>query len=227
MAKTKKVIVSGVQEIIVNALVKHLGKKEDIEDVKVFFSGQDILNYVEEGNHIDVMIIDEKLNDMGVCEFIEQYNEKGLYSQFFALFSKLDDGIKLKNLEQIKKPFSLLDFVDSLSAKMNLYENSDEAIFEIGDFLFVQSTKQLKHKETGKKIKLTEKEVAIIRFLQRAGGKGVDRDILLNDVWGYNPSVTTHTLETHIYRLRQKIEKNPSQAEVLITDEDGGYRLIT
>jgi DNA-binding response OmpR family regulator len=79
--------------------------------------------------------------------------------------------------------------------------------------------------EKGSKLKLTEKETAILRFLYRAGQQVVSRDILLQEVWGYNSAVTTHTLETHIYRLRQKIEPNPSAAQILVT-ESGGYKLM-
>ena len=77
---------------------------------------------------------------------------------------------------------------------------------------------------SGKRLRLTEKEAAILKFLYRAGGKPVPRQILLNEVWGYNSAVTTHTLETHIYRLRQKIEPDPTNSRLLLT-EGGGYRL--
>jgi DNA-binding response OmpR family regulator len=73
-------------------------------------------------------------------------------------------------------------------------------------------------------VRLTDKESNILKFLYRAGGKPVPRQILLNEVWGYNSAVTTHTLETHIYRLRQKIEPDPTNARLLLT-EGGGYRL--
>ena len=76
----------------------------------------------------------------------------------------------------------------------------------------------------GGKIRLTEKETAILKYLYRAGDRIITRDILLSEVWGYNSGVTTHTLETHIYRLRQKIERDPSHAELLVT-ESGGYKL--
>jgi DNA-binding response OmpR family regulator len=74
-------------------------------------------------------------------------------------------------------------------------------------------------------VRLTEKETAILKYLYRAGEKTIGRAILLNEVWGYNSGVTTHTLETHVYRLRQKIERDPAKAEILIT-EPGGYRLV-
>ena len=79
--------------------------------------------------------------------------------------------------------------------------------------------------EAEKKIRLTEKETNILKFLYRANDSVVARDTLLHEVWGYNAGVTTHTLETHIYRLRQKIEPNPSEARLLVT-ESGGYRLV-
>ncbi len=64
-----------------------------------------------------------------------------------------------------------------------------------------------------------------MKYLYRAGERTVTRDILLSEVWGSNSGVTTHTLETHIYRLRQKIERDPSNAELLVT-ESGGYKLV-
>ncbi len=91
-------------------------------------------------------------------------------------------------------------------------------------YLFRPAAKQLHDQASGKRLRLTEKEAAILKFLYRAGGKPVPRQILLNEVWGYNSNVTTHTLETHIYRLRQKIEPNPAETRILVT-ETGGYRL--
>ena len=79
--------------------------------------------------------------------------------------------------------------------------------------------------DTEKKIRLTDKETAIVKFLYLAGERVVSRDVLLGEVWGYNAGVTTHTLETHVYRLRQKIERDPSNAELLVT-EPNGYRLV-
>ena len=82
----------------------------------------------------------------------------------------------------------------------------------------------LQVKDSDRKIKLTEKETAILKFLYRAGGKTVSREDMLGEVWGYSAAVNTHTLETHIYRLRQKIEDSPRESKIVIT-EPGGYRL--
>src|SRR3546814_4293539 len=85
--------------------------------------------------------------------------------------------------------------------------------------------KLLTHGESKKKVRLTEKETSILKYLYRSGDAVVGRDKLLGEVWGYNAGVTTHTLETHVYRLRQTIEEDPSAAEILVT-EPGGYRQI-
>jgi DNA-binding response OmpR family regulator len=85
------------------------------------------------------------------------------------------------------------------------------------------AAKILHDQAANRKIRLTEKETAILKYLYRIGAV-VDRDTLLGEVWGYNAGVSTHTLETHVYRLRQKIEPDPSKVTLLVT-EAGGYRL--
>ncbi len=96
-------------------------------------------------------------------------------------------------------------------------------MFALGPYTFKPSMKMLTTADE-RRIRLTEKETNILKFLYRADGV-VARDVLLHEVWGYNAGVTTHTLETHIYRLRQKIEAEPSNARLLVT-ESGGYRLM-
>lgn len=110
-----------------------------------------------------------------------------------------------------------------IHAHLRSHEQSDDAVYRIGRYTFRPSAKVLLEAD-GKKIRLTEKETNILKFLYRSG-ETVARETLLHEVWGYNRAVTTHTLETHIYRLRQKIEEKPGQAQILIT-ESGGYRLV-
>src|SRR6185312_4926321 len=111
-----------------------------------------------------------------------------------------------------------------IRAQLRHHESSDDAVLSIGAYVFRPATKLLVN-ERGSKVRLTEKETAILRYLYRAGTKAVGRDELLQEVWGYNAGVTTHTLETHIYRLRQKIEQDPANASLLVT-EGGGYKLV-
>lgn len=94
----------------------------------------------------------------------------------------------------------------------------------IGDFLFMPQARRLAGPQQGQEIRLTQKESAILDYLYQAGDVAVPREQLLREIWGYNPRVTTHTLETHVYRLRRKLARGPAKGEVLLT-ENGGYRL--
>ena len=127
--------------------------------------------------------------------------------------------------DYVTKPFRLSVLLARLRAQLRQHEQSEDAVFTIGPYSFRPAQKLLLTEETNKKIRLTEKETSILKYLFRAGSRTVSRDTLLGEVWGYNAGVTTHTLETHVYRLRQKIEPDPSNAEILVT-EPGGYKLV-
>ena len=126
--------------------------------------------------------------------------------------------------DYVTKPFRFAVLLARIRAQLRQHEQSEDATFAVGPYTFKPSQKLLID-ERGGKIRLTEKEAAIIKYLYRAEQKVVTRDVLLEEVWGYNSGVTTHTLETHVYRLRQKIERDPSKAEILVT-ESGGYKLV-
>jgi DNA-binding response OmpR family regulator len=126
--------------------------------------------------------------------------------------------------DYIAKPFRLNELLARVRAQLRVFDNSEDAVFTIGPYMFRPSAKLLLEPARNRKIRLTDKESNILKFLYRAAGKPVPRQVLLNEVWGYNSAVTTHTLETHIYRLRQKIEADPSRTRLLLT-EGGGYRL--
>jgi DNA-binding response OmpR family regulator len=121
----------------------------------------------------------------------------------------------------LAKPVRVAQLLQVLRRLMRRMEREES--MALGPFTFRPLAKILQS-EQGDILRLTEKETAILLFLQRAG-EAVSRETLLAEVWGYNPRVTTHTLETHIYRLRQKLEADPSDARLLVT-EAGGYRLM-
>ena len=118
--------------------------------------------------------------------------------------------------DYIAKPFRLNELLARLRAQVRAFEDSADAVFVIGPYTFRPSAKLLEDAARDQRIRLTEKEAGILKFLYRAGAP-VGRQVLLNEVWGYNAAVDTHTLETHIYRLRQKIEPDPANARLLVT----------
>lgn len=127
--------------------------------------------------------------------------------------------------DYVTKPFRLGVLLARIRAQLRQHEQSEDAVFQVGPYSFRPSAKLMTDASGKKKIRLTEKETAILKYLFRAGDRAIGRDQLLHEVWGYNAGVTTHTLETHVYRLRQKIERDPQKAEILVTDP-GGYRLV-
>jgi DNA-binding response OmpR family regulator len=180
-------------------------------------------------NHFDLILLDVGLPDMDGREACKLIRKAGIKAPIIMLTAQDSDSDQILGLESgandyVSKPFRIGVLLARIRAQLRQHEQSEDAVFTIGPYSFRPANKLMVHKETEQKVRLTEKETSILKYLYRAGRKVVSRDILLNEVWGYNAGVTTHTLETHIYRLRQKIEDEPSSASILIT-ETGGYRL--
>lgn len=178
--------------------------------------------------HCDLLIMDVGLPDMDGREAVKILRKGGFKAPIIMLTGHDTDSDTILGLEAgandyVTKPFRFAVLLARIRAQLRQHEQSEDATFTIGPYVFRPSAKVLSD-ETGAKVRLTEKETSILKYLYRVGDKPVTRDILLEEVWGYNSGVTTHTLETHIYRLRQKIERDPSNAELLVT-ESGGYKL--
>ena len=177
----------------------------------------------------DAILLDVSLPDGDGRDLCVKLRKQGVKVPIIMLTASDDELDVVRGLDSgandyIAKPFRLAELLARVRAQLRIFENSEDATFNIGPFVFRPSAKQLSEPATNRRIRLTEKEAAILKYLYRAGRRPVARQVLLNEVWGYNAAVTTHTLETHIYRLRQKIEANPSNARLLLT-ESGGYRL--
>lgn len=180
------------------------------------------------GAHHDLVILDVNLPDMDGREVCRLMRKLGVKAPILMLTAQDSDADTILGLDSgandyITKPFKFAVLLARIRSHLRQHEQSEDAVFSIGPYTFQPSMKLLVD-EAEKKVRLTEKECNILKFLYRSGGKVVGRDVLLHEVWGYNAGVTTHTLETHIYRLRQKIEPDPSEARLLVT-EQGGYKL--
>ena len=177
----------------------------------------------------DAVILDVRLPDGDGRDLCVRLREQGQSIPIIMLTgsdAEIDvvRGLDAGANDYIAKPFRLAELLARLRAQLRVYENSEDAVFTIGPYMFRPSAKLLRDPVRNQRIRLTEKEAAILKFLYRSGPKAIARQELLDQVWGYNPAATTHTLETHIYRLRQKIEPDPANACLLVT-EVGGYRL--
>ncbi|HEY1857419.1 response regulator transcription factor [Acidocella sp.] len=177
----------------------------------------------------DAVLLDVGLPDGDGRDFCRRLRSQGMKTPIIMLTGSAEETDVVRGLDSgandyIAKPFRLNELLARLRAQLRSFESSEDAVFTIGPYTFRPSVKQLVEPLRNKRIRLTDKETAILKFLYRAAGKAVARQVLLNEVWGYNAAVTTHTLETHVYRLRQKIEPDPSVSRLLLT-EGGGYRL--
>jgi DNA-binding response OmpR family regulator len=179
-------------------------------------------------SRFDLIVMDVGLPDMDGREGVKILRRNGFKGPILMLTGQGSDADTVLGLEAgandyIVKPFKFAVLLARIRAHLRQHEASEDAVFQVGPYTFHPGSKLLVA-EKGSKLKLTEKETAILRYLYRAGRKPVPREVLLQEVWGYNSQVTTHTLETHIYRLRQKIEADPANSRILMT-EPGGYRL--
>ena len=176
----------------------------------------------------EFMVLDIGLPDGDGRDLCRAFRDAGISCPIILLTAAESDADTVQGLEAgandyVTKPFRFAVLMARVHAHLRSHGHSEDAQYRIGPYTFRPSAKLLIG-DAAKKIRLTEKETNILKFLHRSG-ETVPRETLLHEVWGYNPAVTTHTLETHIYRLRQKIETDPSRARLLVT-ESGGYRLM-
>ena len=176
----------------------------------------------------DVILLDVDLPDMDGREACRRMRQEGVSAPVIMLTAAAADEDTVQGLEAgandyVTKPYKFAVLLARIRAQLRSHEHSEGAVFRLGAYEFRPAGKMLLD-PAGKKVRLTEKETNILKYLYRAGEKPVSREELLAEVWGYNAGVTTHTLETHVYRLRQKIESDPANARLLLT-EQGGYKL--
>ncbi len=228
MSTGKRILIVDDDETLLQMLSEQLQLHEEFQTDAVI-SGTEALERIK-GDYFDVIILDVGLPDMDGREACRLMRRAGVKSPIIMLTGADTDADTILGLDSgandyITKPFRLGVLLARLRAHIRQHERSDDAVFTIGPYTFQPSAKMLVDEARNRKIRLTDKEAAILKYLYRTGDKVVGRDVLLDEVWGYNAGVTTHTLETHVYRLRQKIERDPSNAKLLVT-EPGGYRLV-
>jgi DNA-binding response OmpR family regulator len=226
MATVKRILLIDDDEDLREALSEQLAMTEEFE-VLPAATGAEGLESAKAGR-FDLIVLDVGLPDFDGREVCRLLRKSGVRCPVVMLTGHTSDSDTILGLESgandyVAKPFRFAVLLARLRAQLRQHEQSEDAEFSIGPYAFRPAQKSLQDKE-GRRIRLTEKETNILKYLYRAGPRVVTRDVLLHEVWGYNAEVTTHTLETHIYRLRQKIEPDPGATQLLVT-ESGGYRL--
>lgn len=227
MAHGKKILLIDDDNDLRDALVEQLSMTEDFE-VHEAGNASETLEHTKT-NEFDLLILDVGLPDADGRELCKLLRKQGVKCPIIMLTGHDSDADAILGLDAgandyVTKPFKFAVLLARMRAQLRQHEQSEDATFIVGPYSFKPAHKVLLT-QAGQKIRLTEKETNILKFLLRSADKIVGRDTLLHEVWGYNANVTTHTLETHIYRLRQKIEPDPARACLLIT-ESGGYKLV-
>jgi len=227
MSNARRILIIDDDDELRQSLSEQLTLHEEFETALASTASEGLK--LARSGHIDLVLLDVGLPDLDGREACKLLRRGGFKGPIVMLTAQISDSDTILGLESgandyVTKPFRLGVLLARIRAQLRQHEQSEDAVFTIGPYSFRPASKLLVDGNGGK-IRLTEKETSILKYLYRAGERVVTRDVLLHEVWGYNAGVTTHTLETHIYRLRQKIEKDPSQAELLIT-ETGGYKLV-
>lgn len=228
MSSGRSLLIVEDDELLSRALKEQLAAQQDFFVIDEAATGAAALSQTKE-NTYDMILLDIGLPDMDGRDVCKQMRQNGVHSPVVMLADADSDDDTITGLEAgandyVTKPFRMAVLLARVRAHLRQHEKSDDAIFVIGPYKFQPAAKMMMMGDGVNKIRLTEKETAILKYLYRVGNKTVSRETLLGEVWGYNAAVTTHTLETHVYRLRQKIEMNPDQVQILMT-EPGGYRL--
>lgn len=226
MPTAKRVLLVDDDDMLRTSLAEQLAQEDGLLPVEAANAAQ-ARERAADGLY-EFMILDVGLPDGDGRDLCREFRDQGVTCPILLLTARDSDEDVIKGLDagandHIAKPFRFAVLAARIHAHLRSHEQSEEAVYRIGPYTFRPSAKLLLDPK-GKKIRLTEKETNILKHLHRSGHT-VARETLLHEVWGYNPAVTTHTLETHIYRLRQKIENDPGAAQILVT-ESGGYRLV-
>ncbi len=181
------------------------------------------------GTRVDLLLVDTDLPDADGREIVSRLRRRGAGLPIILMSASTteDDvvgGLDAGADDYVARPVRPRELIARLRAQLRASANRPDTDIRIGPALFRPESRTLAHPDAPRAVRLTEKEAALLIRLCHADGRTVSRRTLLRDVWGYSPEVSSHTVETHIYRLRRKIEPTP-QSPALLVNETGGYRL--
>ena len=176
----------------------------------------------------DLILLDIQMPDGNGVEICKRLRSDGFTKPIVMLTAKnaesdIIEGLEAGANDYVTKPLRMGELLARIHTQLRQFKASDDARFELADLSFVPANKMLHKMGCGRMQALTEKETTILKFLYCAFPESATKDELLTEVWGIQNGLTTHTLETHIYRLRQKIGRL-TKTPIVITTQNG-YRL--
>ena len=173
----------------------------------------------------DIVILDIRLPDGNGIEICRKLRDRGFSKPIIMLTGQNAEQDIISSLEAgandyVIKPMRMGELLARVKSQLWQYKASDTARFSIGGLSFIPANKLLKSPDENRKVILTEKESTILKYLYRAHPNCVPKEELLAEVWGFQNGLSTHTVETHIYRLRQKV-KRLTKTTIIITNTQG------
>ena len=189
----------------------------------------DDIHLVFKDNHFDIIILNPKLLKGYLQNFLDLLFRVGFFGPIIFTYpvkqlAELEAQNKGRLLACVQRPFKIVSLLECIRRLLSKYEFSSEVIISIGNIQFYPGSKLIKL-QNGQTVNLTEKETNILKYLYRYRDRIVSKELLLNEVWSHTTSLTTHTLETYIYRLRKKIRVSFAGDELIVTKK-GGYQLL-
>ena len=227
MTSGRQILIVDDDSTLLEMLSEQLELHEEFASIGVA-NGSEALERAKQ-EYFDVIILDVGLPDIDGREVCKLMRRNGVRSPIIMLTGADTDADTILGLEAgandyVTKPFRLGVLLARLRTHIRQHEMSEDASFSVGPYIFRPAIKVLQRNDGKKDVNLSEKENAILKQLYRAGDTVVTCEALYADIWDHSAALMTHTPQTHIYRLRQKIEENPSQPRILVS-EHGGYRL--
>ena len=179
----------------------------------------------------DMLLLDVQLPDGNGFDICRKLRNRGFDKPILMLTGQDSEDDIVQGLEAgandyIAKPMRMGELLARMKTHLRQHKLTDDARFQIHGLDFVPSQKTMSSRETGAKIILTEKETMILKMLNKNAPDTVSREVLLSEIWGFQKGLTTHTLETHIYRLRQKLTRL-TEASIIATAQDGYYLIAS
>ena len=225
----KKVLVIEDDKSIADLIEIHL--KDMNCTVTKCFDGDDGLSKALKDNY-DLIVLDLMLPNLGGLEICKEIRKEDDYTPILMLTSKSEEIDKVIGLEvgaddYLTKPFSIREFIARVKAIFRRVEAIQKDTDETGDIIFGDLVIEVEKRKvllSGERIELTPKEFELLHLLASHPGRTYTREQLLNMLWGYQYSGYEHTVNSHINRLRSKIEKDLSKPHYILTSWGVGYR---